>query len=697
MTIRVAIKHSTHYHFDRAVEIAPHTIRLRPAPHSRTHIHSYSLKVQPEEHFINWQQDAFGNYLARLVFPEKARQLSIEVEVIADMTVINPFDFFVEDYAEQYPFRYPRQLKKELGPYLHKRRVGKRFKALLAEVPAQQDRIIDFLVLINQKVSAAVAYGIRMEPGVQTPEQTLALGTGSCRDSAWLLVQLLRHLGLASRFASGYLVQLSADEKSLDGPSGPETDFTDLHAWCEVYLPGAGWVGLDPTSGLFAAEGHIPLACTPDPISAAPIVGATGKCEVEFDYSNEVTRILEDPRVTKPYEDSQWADILALGEQVDRDLEAADVRLTMGGEPTFVSIDDMESAQWNTEALGEDKLTLAKTLLLKLRDHFAPSGLLHYGQGKWYPGEPLPRWALGLFWRSDGEPLWQRPELLARIDKDYGHTIADAERFFKQLVQHLELSDDCLHPAYEDVFHYLSEEQKLPLQQDLHSAQQDGELDRKRLLKLLQQGLDRVAGLVLPIEWQQGAQRWQSSRWQFRRSALVLLPGDSPMGLRLPLEEIDQQPEAPPERDPTEPRGPLPGADQLALPVLMANEQVFAKHGRRPLDSEGDDHLGEPELPSAVRTALCIEPRDGKLHLFMPPMYCLESYLKLLAAIEASAAALKLPVVIEGYEPPRDPRLTKLLVTPDPGVIEVNVHPANNWLEQVEITRSLYRIARHTR
>ncbi|MFT7141385.1 MAG: transglutaminase-like putative cysteine protease, partial [Sulfitobacter sp.] len=265
MTIRVALNHNTHYKFDRLVNLSAHVVRLRPAAHCRTPIHSYSLKVMPETHFINWQQDAFGNYLARLVFPEKTDHFSIEVEVIADMTVINPFDFFLEEYAEEFPFAYDRQLKKELTPYLEAQEHGVLFDQVIKTVPQNNQRTIDFLVAINQIVQTKIAYSVRMEPGVQNPEDTLKLAVGSCRDSAWLLVQMLRHLGLAARFTSGYLVQLTSDEKSLDGPSGPEADFTDLHAWCEVYLPGAGWVGMDPTSGLFAGEGHIPLACTPDP------------------------------------------------------------------------------------------------------------------------------------------------------------------------------------------------------------------------------------------------------------------------------------------------------------------------------------------------------------------------------------------------------------------------------------------------
>ncbi len=550
MTIRVAIRHNTYYKFDRHVKLSPHVVRLRPAPHSRTPIQSYSLKVTPDEKFLNWQQDAFGNYLARLVFPEKTKEFSVEVEVVADMTVINPFDFFLEEFAEEFPFTYTKQQKKELLPYLETQKCGEKFEALLKSIPKETMRTIDFLVNINQIVQEAVNYTIRMEPGVQDPEETLEKALGSCRDSGWLLVQLLRHLGLAARFTSGYLVQLAPDEKPLDGPAGPEKDFTDLHAWCEVYLPGAGWVGLDPTSGLFAGEGHIPLACTPDPVSAAPIEGFTDKCEVEFSFINDVTRIHEDPRVTKPYSDDQWIDILALGDHIDNKLSENDVRLTMGGEPTFVSIDDMESAQWNTEALGKDKLRLAKTLLLRLRDHFAPKGLLHYGQGKWYPGEEIPRWALGVFWRKDGHALWHNPTLLARVDKDYGATAETAETFGQELLTHLGLDKKFLQPAYEDALYYMLQEQRLPKDFELSIANAKSDLERKRLAKLLEKGLDKTTGFVVPVERNQATYAWSSCVWEFRRDRLTLIPGDSPMGLRLPLDELSvkDKEEIPPER-----------------------------------------------------------------------------------------------------------------------------------------------------
>ncbi|MCC6295459.1 MAG: transglutaminase family protein [Pseudomonadales bacterium] len=698
MAIRVKLLHTTEYRFDRLVSLSPHVLRLRPAAHCRTPIRGYTLRVSPGGHFLNWQQDPFGNYLARLVFPERTDHLRVVVEVIAEMTVINPFDFFLEPIAERFPFAYGERDRRELAAYLECEPAGPLLREWLAAVPRAATPTIDFLVDLNRRLQHEIAYTLRMEPGVQSCEETLALARGSCRDSGWLLVQICRHLGLAARFVSGYLVQLKPDVAALDGPAGPEADFTDLHAWCEVYLPGAGWVGLDPTSGLFAGEGHIPLACTADPVSAAPIEGCTDVCEVEFAHRNEVLRIHEDPRVTKPYSDDQWALIDALGAAVDARLHAGDVRLTMGGEPTFVSIDDMESAQWNTTALGADKLRLAKDLLLRLRARFAPGGLLFYGQGKWYPGEEVPRWALGCFWRRDGVPLWREPRWLARVDRDHGHDFAAAERFAARLCRALDIDPGYLLAAREDALHYLWREQDLPVNLDLRAVDLGDDLERRRLARVLQQGLDAAVGLALPLGWDPFAQRWRSSPWPLRRGELVLIPGDSPMGFRLPLESLPalarEHERHTPERDPFAPAAAL-DADyhqyaQASLDAVRDRRQGMVE----PADPDAGAALAEVAV---LRTALCVEPRNGTLHVFLPPLQHLEHYLALVGAIETCAAELKLPVVIEGYEPPHDSRLLRLLVTPDPGVIEVNIHPAHSWAELRDNTQALYEEARLAR
>jgi transglutaminase-like putative cysteine protease len=404
LAIHVALNHVTHYKYDRLVSLGPQIVRLRPAPHCRTPILSYSLKVEPADHFINWQQDPFSNYLARLVFPEMTREFKVTIDLVAEMAVYNPFDFFLEESAEKFPFAYDEALATELAPYRVVEPATPRLAEFVASIPRTPVATMDFMVALNQRIQGDIGYLIRMEPGVQTPEETLALASGSCRDSGWLMVAVLRHLGLAARFVSGYLIQLAPDQKALDGPSGTEVDFTDLHAWCEVYLPGAGWIGFDPTSGLLAGEGHIPLACTPQPSSAAPISGGVDESEVAFSHHMGVTRIWESPRVTLPYSEEQWQAVLALGDRVDAQLVAGDVRLTMGGEPTFVSIDDRDGAEWNTDALGPTKRMRAQELVLRLRDHYGAGGFLHYGQGKWYPGEQLPRGRC----RSAGAPTASR-------------------------------------------------------------------------------------------------------------------------------------------------------------------------------------------------------------------------------------------------------------------------------------------------
>nr|HPQ95830.1 transglutaminase family protein [Thiolinea sp.] len=539
MSIHVALNHRTVYKFDRPVKLSPHVVRLRPAAHTRTPILAYTLRIRPEQHFINWQQDPFGNWLARLVFPERVTELSVEVDLVADMVAINPFDFFVEESAQQFPFQYKPELKRELEACLEISEDGERLQEWLKGVDFDQPNTILFLVALNQRLQQDIGYNIRMEPGVQTCEETLAIRRGSCRDTAWLLVQILRHLGLAARFVSGYLVQLTSDQKSLDGPSGPEADFTDLHAWTEVFLPGAGWVGLDPTSGLFAGEGHIPLACTPRPGSAAPIEGMTDKCEVEFEFSNSVTRIHEDPRVTRPYSEEQWLDILALGEQVETDLVRSDVRLTMGGEPTFVSIDDMESAEWNQAALGAHKRERAGVLLRRLQQVFGgPGSVLQFGQGKWYPGEPFPRWALSCFWRPDGLPVWKNPDLIADDQKNYGFGDAEARRFAETLCRHLDLGSRYLVPGFEDRLYYLWKEAGQPANVDWLTLNLRDSKHRNDLVLALQHGLDVPTGYALPIRWDYGRQGWQSAPWAFRREAMYLIPGNSPMGFRMPLDSL---------------------------------------------------------------------------------------------------------------------------------------------------------------
>jgi uncharacterized protein (DUF2126 family)/transglutaminase-like putative cysteine protease len=746
VSIHVALNHVTHYRYDRRVNLSPQIVRLRPAPHCRTPILSYSLQVEPGVHFINWQQDPFANYLARLVFPEPVGEFKVTVDVVAQMAVYNPFDFFLEPEAETYPFEYEAAVRHDLQPYLACDAATPRWREFIAGIDRRERRTIDFLVELNRRLQREIRYLIRMEPGVQSPEVTLRLAAGSCRDTGWLLVQTLRHLGLAARFVSGYLIQLKPDVKSLDGPAGAEHDFTDLHAWCEVYLPGAGWIGLDPTSGLLAGEGHIPVACTPQPSSAAPISGAVDECEVEFGHTMAVSRIFEAPRVTLPYADEQWRAVDRLGRQVDADLVAMDVRLTQGGEPTFVSIDDRDGAEWNTAALGPAKRGIAGELLHRLRERYGAGGFVHFGQGKWYPGEQLPRWALSAFWRADGQACWQDARLLADERAPARCGDEDARRFITRLAQRLGLPPSFIQPGYEDVWYFLWRERRLPVNVDPFDARLDDELERARLRRVFAQGLQAVVGYALPIRPERdsthGRPTWASSRWEFRDARMVLIPGDSPMGYRLPLDSLPwvSKEDFPylHERDPFAPRPPLPlHADVSAR---FSPHQVgggFAQGGAVALQSGFErsdesalriDASGAVPGPAAqftaarddstgvvTRSTLCVEVRDprrmdgpqpaadpgaavcGVPYVFMPPLAHLEDYLELLAAVEATAAELGMAIVLEGYPPPRDPRLKMLQVTPDPGVIEVNIHPAHDWDELVDHTEYLYEAARLSR
>jgi uncharacterized protein (DUF2126 family)/transglutaminase-like putative cysteine protease len=706
MAIHVKLRHTTRYTYDRAVGLSPQVVRLRPAPHSRTPVLSYSLDIEPKNHFINWQQDPQGNWLARLVFPDKVDHFTVDVDLVADMSIINPFDFFLEPEAEHFPFRYAKELDHELKPFLLCEEEGPLLDAYMTSIDLSQPvQTTNFLVALNQRLQSEISYTIRMEPGVQTPEQTLGLKSGSCRDSAWLLVQILRRLGLAARFVSGYLIQLVPDVKPLDGPAGAAHDFTDLHAWTEVYLPGAGWIGLDPTSGLLTGEGHIPLAASPDPTSAAPVTGAVEACRVSFDHQMSITRVLETPRVTKPYTDEQWQAVLELGDRVDDKLAAGDVRLTQGGEPTFISVTDMDAEEWNTTAVGPTKRALSDTLIRRLRDRVAPGALIAYGQGKWYPGESLPRWAFSLIWREDGQPVWRDQALIAKVEDDHAPTPDLAQTFTEKLATRLGVDPAFAIQAWEDPLHYLLTENALPINLDPLDSRLQSHEERARLARIFRNGIERPTGTVLPIQpWQsRDIHRWVTGPWPTRDGKLITIPGDSPLGFRLPLESLPWISEGDypyhHERDPFEARGPLPRRPSqrtMTSRVAASATPAATQLTQSPVDIRPVE-TKHGLVSENVRTALCVQPRDGHLNIFVPPLENVEQYLDLIECIEETARELKAPVHVEGYPPPHDPRLKMVKVTPDPGVIEVNVHPVEHWRELVESTEILYEEAHQSR
>jgi uncharacterized protein (DUF2126 family)/transglutaminase-like putative cysteine protease len=662
MSIQIALNHRTQYRYDKAVSVGPQVIRLRPAPHCRTPVLSYSLGVAPARHLLNWQLDLHNNHLARLLFPDKTNEFVVEVNLVAELAPFNPFDFFLEPGVENYPFEYVPELAKDLEPYRSVDPAEPFFQAFLDKLSREKQGTIGFLVDLNRRVRSEIDYVARLDPGIQTCEQTLEKCAGSCRDSAWLLVQILRHLGMASRFVSGYLIQLAADD-----PSGPQTDSADFHAWAEVFLPGAGWIGMDPTSGLFAGEGHVPLVCTPNASQAAPIEGTVELANVDFSYSMSVRRLHDAPRPSKPFTEEDWLQVKHVAHRVDADLEAQDVRLTMGGEPTFVGIDEPESPEWNIDALGPMKRTRGLALIRCLREKVAPGALLHYGQGKWYPGESLPRWALSCSWRIDGVPVWENIDLIAREDareiphqdQDDSSGAADALKFIEALTRRLQVSVENVLPVYNP-----ESESKEP------------------------------AGYILPIRRRQPAGRlcWSSQLWFPRPQRLLLSPGDSPIGYRISTESMPWV--APDELEYEYEAAPF--ADRIKLPSRpIRRMDLFQRNPvADPLPALSSTGETAPEL---IRPALCVEERQNRLHVFLPYAPKLADYLDLVAAVEDTCQYLHVPVWLEGYPPPSDPRLRSFSLTPDPGVLEVNLPPASNWDELEKINTVLFEEARHNR
>jgi uncharacterized protein (DUF2126 family) len=534
---------------------------------------------------------------------------------------------------------------------------------------------VPLLVALNEAVNKRIRYVIREEAGIWTPEETLAAGRGSCRDSAVLLMAALRSRGLAARFASGYLVQLADEGMIPDAPKGVARDVVDLHAWAEVFLPGAGWIGLDATSGLLCGEGHIPVACTASPALAAPIEGTSDVAAREVSFQMTVARLGHEPRPTTPYEEGVWQELLSAGDRADAKLRAAGIVLTVGGEPTFNSREHAADPEWTVAALGPTKWTLGLQLADELRRRLAPGSAVLLRMGKHYPGESLPRWALDLCGRRDGEAAW-RGEVGEAARS--GANAEDARRFALALARRLGHTDRLL-PAYEDPWRFLQDEAGLPVDVDPLQADLEDPEERRRLARVLDQGLGRAAGYVLPLSREKGV--WRSEPWVFRRGHLFVVPGDSPIGLRLPLTSL---PKAPPPPTP---------AEEAYVPRDPRRPE---EHGPTQARIDSPPALPTPPAPPApVRTALSVEARDGAVHVFLPPLLTAEDFFALVAEVDAAREETAVPVVLEGYAPPAGPNLYRLSVTPDPGVLEVNLPPVESLRAHATLFETVFEAALH--
>ena len=289
MPTSVALHHRTTYRYGGPVMVGPQTIRLRPSPITRAVIRNYALTISPEPAALRWFQDASGNVIARALFGAPADTLEFTVGLEAELGEANPFDFVLESDAVTWPFRYPAALALDLVAYQAAEPIRPWLAALLGTFSLQEQPSVQLLVGLNHLIFDKITYITRMEPGVLSPEQTVRDGAGSCRDVAWLLVAIARSLGFAARFVSGYLIQLV--DAAAPAP-GLETDKVDLHAWAEIFMPGAGWIGFDATSGLMTGAGHIPLAGSAHPEAAAPVSGTVALSPgAHFDVETTVTRL----------------------------------------------------------------------------------------------------------------------------------------------------------------------------------------------------------------------------------------------------------------------------------------------------------------------------------------------------------------------------------------------------------------------
>lgn len=688
MSTPVALIHHIEQAFGSRRTVPTHWLRVRPAPHTRPAVTAYTIQVDCQPHFLNWVRDPFENHVARLDLPEPVTGLALTVEILADLVPLNPFDFLTESEATRFPFEYAEQTRKELAPYLKIETPGARLSAWLKTLDHEPAYIVEKLGTLNQAVHQRVTSpGLNWNPAFPGTEAAIldgieldgVLETGGFTpwQAAWLLTLSLRHLGLAARFTSGYRIFLDV--------SDPASDTASLHAWSEVFIPGAGWLGLDPAAGMYTHEGYIPLASTPEPVRALPLTGLDSRYPLQ--HTVKVRRLLP-ATLPNPYTEAQWADLNATGEQVNAVLAAQDIRLANAQTLSFVSPAHRYAPEWSTQALGQHKRQVAEELLQRLKRLWAAGAVIQETQGEWFGGETLPRWQLQVCFRSDGLPLWHHEDWHDIHALQEPLTAADLETFARSLTRNLQLSPDYLLPAHEDPLYELWRNRRTLQFHPPAEALSDTTSRRQLADRLSETRCDPVA-YVLPLRWEPLTGRWHSGRWSFRRGGLYLVPGDSAPGYRLPLGSLPVDAEAAalrdPERCPFETRSLLPGVHgelSTRLTHLLS----------APLLEVADDDHPQGTVP---RTALSLRLHQGRVRVFLPPLTHLEHYLELITAIEATAVTQGIPVMFEGYPPPQDHRLRRFTLEPDAAVLKLGLPMTSDWpLSQTTLTTAYAEAAR---
>ena len=652
---RIALRHRLDYRFDRPVRLSTHWLRLCPAPGTRANITAYTLRVGPRTHFLNWLRDPFENHLARLDLPEPVRHFTLDLEILAELQPVNPFDFLTEPYAANHPFDYPEQLARDLAPYLLQPATGPATRAWLAALDRTETPTIERLTALNQCVGETLAAADVDTPGSVDTDAVLAAGTGSPRALAWLLTVALRHCGIAARLVSGYRLTGTAPEYHAA-----------LAAWVEAYLPGAGWIGLDPATGLFTAEQHIPLATAADPLRLRPVIGYREACEETVSEHLEVIT-LRAREADGPYSVAEWAAIQETANHVDDRLKHHNIVLTGGTALEFTRPGRKAAPEWRTTGTGPDKLATAERMARRLRDRLLPGGVICTGQGEWFAGEPAPRWRIHCIARRDGTPAWQEPALLNVPGRDDSPGPEAVPTLASGIARRLGLAPEHLLPAHEDQLHALwSHRQALDFRPD------GSDLATPEARLALARHLDRAhgppTGFVLPLSRDPGTGTWRSGAWPTRRGTVTLLPGEAPMGFRLPLGALprsaENRVEPPPARSPWDSDAPLAAAP-----------------------GNGDAAAGASVMAT---TALCVEHRQGSLRVFLPPLANGDDFLHLLDAVESAAAEHGLPVHLEGYRPPNDPRLQCVELEPETGTLRVTVPPVPDWQQECAWLQAVY-------